>query len=209
MTWLSGTLAAAGIEVGEEELAHFAALLHASGGQPGGHAGDVDVPPQLVELWERRDLVPADHRTVYTELMRQADLPWPGIESLLYDRHWLPQAWRPYPDTSEVLTSLKERGIPVAVLSNIAYDVRPVFRHHGLDGLVDGYVLSYEHGVQKPDPEIFRRACELLGHPPGDVRMVGDSVAADGAAADVGCEFRAVPHLPVDERPAALLDAVT
>lgn len=207
-TWLSGTLAAAGIDATEAELEHYAARLHASGGQPGGQAGDVAVPPHLAKLWERRDLDLADHRTVYTELMRRAELPWPGIEHLLYERQWFPQMWRPYPDAKAALTLLKEKAIPVAVLSNVPCDIRPIFRHHELDDLIDGYIFSYEHGMQKPDPEIFRRACDLLGHAPGDVRMVGDNVTADGGAAGIGCEFRPVEHLPVSERPHALLDAV-
>jgi len=81
--------------------------------------------------------------------------------------------------------------------------------HYGLDGLVAGYLLSYEQGIQKPDPEIFRRACDLLGHDPADVLMVGDNAIADGAATAIGCAFRLVPHLPVSERPAALLEAVS
>jgi putative hydrolase of the HAD superfamily len=205
--WLRATLAEAGIEATEEEIAHYAGLLHDSGGQPGGYT-DFPVPAHLRELWEHRDLDRADHQAVYTALMRQAGLPWPGIEDLLYDRHWRAEAWLPYPDTRATLEVLKQRGIPVAVLSNIVSDVRPVFAHYGLDDFVSAYVLSFEQGIQKPDPEIFRRACDMLGQDPSDVLMVGDNVVADGAATIIGCAFRAVPHLPVTERPRALLDAV-
>ena len=45
-------------------------------------------------------------------------------------------------------------------MSNIGWDLRPVFRAHGLDAFVDAYVLSYEHGIQKPDGRLFRAACE-------------------------------------------------
>lgn len=205
--WLRATLAEAGIETTEEEIAHYAARLDASGGQPGGHS-DFPVPEHLAELWKNRDLDPESHQRVYTELMRQADLPWRGIEERLYDRHWRPRAWVPYPDTRAVLEGLAGRGMPVAVLSNIVSDVREVFAHYGLDGYVAAYVLSYEQGIQKPDPEIFRRACDLLGHDPADVLMVGDNAIADGAATQIGCVFRLVPHLPVAERPSALVEAV-
>ncbi|MGH6656192.1 MAG: HAD family hydrolase, partial [Actinocrinis sp.] len=108
------------------------------------------------------------------------------------------------------LESLRDRGAPVAVLSNIAWDVRPIFKHFGIDHLISGYVLSYEVGVGKPDPEVFRIACSLLGfaHAPRDVLMVGDNRVADGGATAIGCEFRLVGHLPVNQRPRALLDAV-
>jgi HAD superfamily hydrolase (TIGR01509 family) len=205
--WLRATLAKAGIEATEEEIEHYAGRLHASGGQPGGHS-DVSVPPHLEQLWQDRDLDHVTHRTVYTELTRLAGLPWPGIEEMLYDRHWEPLAWHPYPDTRAALESLRERGIQAGVLSNIVSDIRQVFVNYGLDALIAGYVLSYEHGIQKPDPEIFLRACEMLGQDPADVLMVGDNEAADGAATAVGCSFRAVSHLPVSQRPRALLDAV-
>lgn len=206
--WLRAVLASSGIETTEEEIAHYAGRLHASGGQPGGYT-DFAVPGELAELWRRRDLDPEAHHAVYTELMRRADLPWPGIEERLYDRHWRPEAWVPYPDARATLELLARRGTPVAVLSNIVSDVREVVAYYGLGGLVAAYVLSYEQGIQKPDPEIFRRACDLLGHDPADVLMVGDNQVADGAATKIGCAFRLVPHLPVTERPAALLAAVS
>jgi HAD superfamily hydrolase (TIGR01509 family) len=204
--WLAGTLADAGIDASADQIAYYAARLHDSG-QPGAHNGDIPLPDRLRPLWERRDLDPSAHKAVYTELMRMTELPWPGIEELLYEHHWSPDAWVPYPDARPVLENLRNRGIPVAVLSNIPRDIRPVFRHHGLDQLVTRYVFSYEEGLQKPDQEIFRRACGLLGHDPADVLMIGDSVVADGAATRIGCEFRAVAHLPIDQRPDALLNA--
>jgi HAD superfamily hydrolase (TIGR01493 family) len=206
--WLAGALAAAGIAAPPDQIAYYAARLHDSGGQPGGYSGDVPMPDRLRPLWERRDLDPSAHRAVYTELMRLAALPWPGIEDVLYDYHWRPETWLPYPDTGQALESLRRQRIPVAVLSNIPRDIRPVFRYYGLDHLVTGYVLSYEEGLCKPDPEIFRRACALLGHAPADVLMIGDNAVDDGAAAAIGCEFRAVAHLPVDQRPDALLTAI-
>jgi len=208
-TWLTQTLAEAGIEATDDQIAYYAARLRDSGGQPGGYSGDIPLPDRLQPFWQRRDLDPSAHRTVYTELMRLAELPWPGIEDLLYEQHWDPREWQPYPDTRPALAALRDRGIPVAVLSNIPRDVRPVFRFHGLDPLISEYVFSYAEGRQKPDPEIFRRACALLGHDPAETLMVGDNVIADGGATAIGCSFRAVEHLPVDQRPDALLSAIS
>jgi HAD superfamily hydrolase (TIGR01509 family) len=205
--WLIDALADAGIEATDDQIDHYAARLHDSGGQPGGYS-DITLPDRLRPLWERRDLDAAAHGAVYTELMRLAELPWPGIEDVLYERHWRPENWVPYPDTRQVLETLHQQEIPVAVLSNIPRGIVPVFRYHDLDQFVTGYVFSYAEGIQKPDPEIFRRACVLLGHDPADVLMVGDNATADGAAAAIGCEFRLVPHLPVEQRPDALLAAV-
>jgi putative hydrolase of the HAD superfamily len=115
-----------------------------------------------------------------------------------------PNAWGPYPDTVEVLATLHGRGAAVAVLSNTGWDLRPVLRGHGVIGFVDAVVLSFEHHIQKPDPRIFRLACDELGLPPEDLLMVGDDRRADGAAAGLGCGFQLVDHLPVGERPDAL-----
>ncbi|MGY5099787.1 HAD-IA family hydrolase, partial [Streptomyces sp. 900105245] len=129
----------------------------------------------------------------------------PGLHDALYERHMSPAAWSPYPDAGTVLRTLRERGVGVGVVSNIGWDLRPVFREHGLDPYVDAYVLSYEHGVQKPDPRLFSVACEALGADPRQVVMVGDSRAADGGAAALGCRVHFVDHLPVAHRPDALL----
>jgi HAD superfamily hydrolase (TIGR01493 family) len=128
-----------------------------------------------------------------------------ALAAELYERHRSPDAWRPYPDAEAVLKELRRRGVRVAVVSNIGWDLRPVFVRHGLDGYVDAYVLSYELEVQKPDPRIFRTACELLGLPPEQVLMVGDDVPCDGGATALGCSFLQVEPLPVDLRPEALL----
>ena len=117
----------------------------------------------------------------------------------------------PTPTPPRCCGALRERGIGVGVVSNIGWDLRPVFRDHGLDRYVDAYVLSYEHGIQKPDPRLFAAACEALGVDPRDALMVGDDRRADGGAAALGCAVHFVDHLPVTERPdglRAVLDLV-
>jgi HAD superfamily hydrolase (TIGR01549 family) len=137
-------------------------------------------------------------------VLADSEVSLPELHDRLYDRHMAPAAWRPYPDTAEVLSALRERGVAVGVVSNIGWDLRPVFREHGLDPYIDAYVLSYEHGIQKPDPRLFATACEALGADPRDTLMVGDDRRADGGAAALGCEVHFVDHLPVTERPDGL-----
>jgi HAD superfamily hydrolase (TIGR01493 family) len=206
-SWLRGALRMAGVDATEAEVADYAERLHESGGQAGGRP-DVTVPARLTNLWARRDLTASDHRAVYTALVEQVDLPWPGLADILYDRHYAPEAWDPYPDTAAVLELLSDHSIPVAVVSNIGWDLRTVFKAYGFDRFVSAYVLSYEVGVKKPDPEIFRIACGSLGHDPASVLMVGDDRTADAGATAIGCAFHAVDHVPVRERPDALSNAV-
>jgi HAD superfamily hydrolase (TIGR01493 family) len=201
--WLRAVLDARGSSLPEAELARYAEQLAAAGALPGG-SWPQRMPPGLAGLWENRDESAERHRAAYTGLARQVELPDPGLYDALYERHMTPAAWRPYPDAADVLRTLREWGVGIAVVSNIGWDLRPVFRAHGLDAWVDAYALSFEHGVQKPDVRLFRSACEALGKDPGDVLMVGDDEYADGGAANLGCAVHFVDHLPVEERPAGL-----
>ncbi|MFJ8884920.1 HAD family hydrolase [Streptomyces sp. NPDC102402] len=202
-TWLRAVLDSRGVIVGQADFERFTRDLTASGALPGGPPPG-RIPPELATAWAGRDLRAELHRAAYTGLARQVDLPDPALHDALYERHMSPDAWQPYPDAAEVLRGLRRDGVAVGVVSNIGWDLRPVFRAHGLDELVDAYVLSYEHDARKPDPRLFRTACALLGHDPADVVMIGDDRHADAGAAVLGCEVRFVDHLPVTERPDGL-----
>ena len=167
------------------------------------------LPPELLADWERRDLDPDLHRSVYLTAMRAAHPDVPQ-ETLVWAYELVPQArsWLPYPDTVSVLKGLRAAGLPVAVVSNIPWDVRGVFARYGVADLVDEYVLSYAEGVMKPDPKIFLAACERIGVAPERALMIGDSVEADGGATAVGCRFAMVERVPPGDRPRALVDGL-
>ncbi|MEU8888587.1 HAD-IA family hydrolase [Streptomyces sp. NPDC048442] len=202
-SWVDAVLGGPAPAAPDEDLQRYAALLEEAGAQPGGPPPR-QVPPALAGLWATRDESTELHRAAFTGLSRQVRLPHDALHDALYERHMLPAAWQPYPDALEVLRELHARGVAVGVVSNIGWDLRPVFRAHGLDPFVDAYVLSYEHGVQKPDPRLFRTALETLGQDPARVLMVGDDRTADGGAAALGCAVHFVDHLPAPERPDGL-----
>ncbi|MFI5664141.1 HAD family hydrolase [Streptomyces sp. NPDC051684] len=203
-TWLRAVLDETGLALPDEEFARAVEGLDAAGALPGGSTHQMNVPAHLAELVAARDVDASRHRAAYTGLARQVPLPDERLYDALYDRHMTPAAWWPYPDAHEVLSGLRERGLAVAVVSNIGWDPRPVFAAHGLDQYVDAYVLSYRHGVQKPDARLFTAALEELGVAPGDALMVGDDRRADGGAAELGCAVHFVDHLPADARPDGL-----
>jgi HAD superfamily hydrolase (TIGR01509 family) len=170
---------------------------------------------QVVELddehqyaWDNRDLDPALHQKVYLEVLRQSGVPRVEQAKALYDRLVDPLQWTPYPDTESVLKGTHEQGMPVGVLSNIAFDIRPAFTARGLDAYVDEFVLSYEVGSIKPQEEIFRVAVDGLGVPAEETLMVGDSEEADGGARALGCAFALVEPLPTADRPDGLFTAL-
>ncbi|MFC0527784.1 HAD family hydrolase [Phytohabitans kaempferiae] len=139
------------------------------------------VPPHLAEVFADRDLYEQAHRAAYIGLATTVGAGLDGFEEALYERLLLPEGWVLYSDTASTLIALKEAGVPVAVVSNIGFDIRPHFEAWGFTGLVDAYVLSYEVGRTKPDPAIFLRACGTLGVDPERALMVGDTPADAGA----------------------------
>jgi HAD superfamily hydrolase (TIGR01509 family) len=109
-----------------------------------------------------------------------------GIEELAYDRMIADDSWVPYPDTGPVLQELRARGIPVGVVSDIAWDIRRHVVAAGLGELIGAYALSFEVGREKPDPQLFLKACADLGCDPRRTLMVGDNPARDAGAAATG-----------------------
>lgn len=104
-------------------------------------------------------------------------------------------------DAAPTLRALRKRGKRVAVLSDIHFDIRPAFDGAGMAGLVDTFVLSFEHRVQKPDPTIFAAALRMLAADPADTLMVGDRSRYDGAAVESGITTLLLPPLTsTDER---------
>lgn len=168
----------------------------------------VDLDDEHREAWERRDLDPRLHRKAYLEILRQSGVPGAEQGESLYRRLTDPAEWTPYPDTADVLKELSGAGVKVGVLSNIAFDIRPAFTARGLDAYIDEFVLSYEVGVVKPDPEVFRILVRRLGSPADETLMVGDHTDADGGARAIGCEFALVEPLPTIERAEGLRAAL-
>ncbi|GAA2051230.1 HAD family hydrolase [Williamsia deligens] len=167
-----------------------------------------DLDPDDVRAWERRDLDPELHRRAYLAVLRASGLRVPGHAESLYERVLDPASWDPYPDTAEVLHALHDRGVPVGIVSNIAFDLRRVLARVDLDGLVAAWALSHEVGAVKPAPDLFTAALDALGVPADRALMVGDSEEADGGARALGCRFALVQPDPIPDRPRALLDAV-
>jgi HAD superfamily hydrolase (TIGR01509 family) len=186
----------------EDRAQHLMQVLTAPVG-PGTH-----LPVQLIDDWHRRDLDPEIHRRVYTESLRQAGVTEPGMAELGYERMLDPASWAIYPDVRAALERLRLAGIPVAVVSNIAWDIRPIFELAGVADLVTTFVLSFQEGSVKPDEKLFRIACDRLHVDPSDALMIGDSAEADGGAEAIGCAVEIIPALPTAERADALLGAL-
>jgi HAD superfamily hydrolase (TIGR01509 family) len=196
-----------GITVDEREVnEHVQAELMHRLTAPVGHS--VEMTPEAHHAWINRDLAPHLHREAYLHVLRESGLADDHAETL-YGRAIDPSSWTPYPDTAEVLKSLHRQGVKTAVVSNIAFDVRPAFVDLGVAEYVGEFVLSFEVGVVKPDAAIFEAALSRLGVEAAHAVMVGDSDEADGGARAVGCEFALVDPLPTSQRTDGLRRALT
>uniref|UniRef100_V5X8L3 Haloacid dehalogenase n=1 Tax=Mycolicibacterium neoaurum VKM Ac-1815D TaxID=700508 RepID=V5X8L3_MYCNE len=165
----------------------------------------VPMNTQQQHNWANRDLEPHLHREAYLHVLRESGLTGEDAAAL-YPKLVDPASWTPYPDTTAVLNGLRGNGIKTAVVSNIAFDLRPALAAAGTGA--DEYVLSFEVGVVKPDPAIFSTALQRLGVDAEETLMVGDSEEADGGAREVGCAFALVDPLPTAARPDGLRTAL-
>ena len=188
------------------DFVHWSDKLRRLGAINGSSTSE-DLPPHLVEPWDRRDLSAESHRAAYSGLSVHAGLT-PDQAHLVYERGLSPEAWSPYPDTVAVLRRLHANRIPVALVSNIGWDPRPVLEAYEVADYFRVLVLSDERGVIKPAPEIFRQACADLGIRPRRALMVGDNPEADGGAEAIGCLYHWVPAAVADRRGDELLRAV-
>ena len=114
----------------------------------------------------------------------------------IWQRDGSPGVSLPYTDVPEILGQLNACGMRIGVVSDIHYDLRPLFERCGLAHLVDAYTLSFEHGVQKPDPRLFEIALAELGIAPAEALMVGDRASRDAGGAPLGIMTLILPPAP-------------
>jgi putative hydrolase of the HAD superfamily len=85
------------------------------------------------------------------------------------------QTWfRPRDGAIETLTELRARRLSLALISMCAPDTPPMWNGSAFAGLVDVEVFSSVVGLRKPDPAIYRYACDALGVEPQDCLYCGD-----------------------------------
>ncbi len=84
------------------------------------------------------------------------------------------------PGALDVLTALRERGCKLGLVTNgFAETHHDKIDRLGLRERMDAFFLADEVGMVKPDPELFRHACRVLGSAPERTAMVGDRYARD------------------------------
>lgn len=172
--------------LGRDDRAEATARIWAAIAEAAGEPDRLDAPGVDSDV--------AAHRDAYHGVFADA-----GLDAELADALYAVEsdpAYNPFAiDAAPVLRAVARHGVRIAVLSDIHFDLRPAFAAAGLADVVDAFVLSFEHGVQKPDPRMFRLALDKLGTEPDQTLMVGDRAGPDGGALHVGMPTLLLPPL--------------
>jgi HAD superfamily hydrolase (TIGR01509 family) len=98
------------------------------------------------------------------------------------------------PGARELVADLRRLGVPLAIASNSPrYLVDDALATAGLADAFDVIVTADDVERPKPEPDIYRLACERLGVPPADAVALEDSASGVAAAKAAGLDCIAVP----------------
>ena len=89
------------------------------------------------------------------------------------------KAWELFPETKDVLSSVKKRGLILGIISNFDTRVYDVCSDLEIIEYFDSIVISSEAGFAKPSPEIFSLALDMNKVTPAECIHVGDSLEHD------------------------------
>jgi len=90
--------------------------------------------------------------------------------------------WELYSEVMDILRKLRRR-FQLGVISNFDGRLRLILEHLGISKFFSYVFISSEIGADKPDPEIFRRALNMVNLKPDQVLYIGDDPDRDWKAA--------------------------
>ncbi len=105
--------------------------------------------------------------------------PWRPVLAELYEAFSQPSLWFVFPEVRRVLDGLRQRGIPMAVVSNWDSRLPELLDRLQLTPYFASVHVSALEGVEKPAAEIFLRAAARLGVAPSACLHAGDSPLDD------------------------------
>jgi 2-haloacid dehalogenase len=127
----------------------------------------------------------------WSEAIEELCLAHPDQRDLIeaYAERWEEMLGGPIDGTVAVLAELREAGVPLYALSNWSSETFPRARElYDFLGWFDGYVISGELGITKPDPRIYVHLLETFDLEPGQVFFTDDLVANVEAARALGID---------------------
>ena len=80
----------------------------------------------------------------------------------------------PRPDALATLTTLRERGLRLGMISNASSEMSALWLESEFEPCFDAVLFSADERMMKPDRRLYLRMAELLGVEPEDCLFVGD-----------------------------------
>jgi len=127
-------------------------------------------------------------------MLEELEQPLFPFAQELYHLYWdtVLEKMQPYPGLLEWMSVLKERGISVAVGTNMTALVQyRKLERLGVSSFIDWIVTSEEAGVEKPDRRFFELCRVKSGLASGECLFVGDSPEGDAEGA-TACGMKAL-----------------
>ena len=149
-----------------------------------------DAAPRLAFPGATEDTVAALERDWWKSLVAQVFEPWSPFVRFeeyfaeLFAYFASPNAWTLYPEVLETLTSLKERGLILDVISNFDSRLVRILDGLGAGAQFENIFVSSRVGYAKPDGRIFNAALSCHGLAPAQALHVGDSEINDLSGAN-------------------------
>lgn len=159
-----------------------------------------DLPTEATDLIAAALSERGSKGVVFDRIVDEWSVASSGAEIWAAYRARMPQLVRCSPEDKEALAELRAAGWHIGIASNgMADNQEGKIRSTGLAELIDGWVVSGEAGIRKPDPRIFRVLAQRLGCAL-EGWMVGDSLEHDimgGMAAGLRTAWIAPPDASV------------
>lgn len=146
---------------------------------------ELDARVQLVSRIEEGAFGTEPHiwQEYFVSLMAGSGVPGDLLEAVgerIRDAHRESHLWTWFdPGTVPALQQLKDAGYRMAVISNADGRVEGLMETAGIRDFFEFVLDSELEGVEKPDTEIFQRACRRMGVEPGESLYVGDLYPVD------------------------------
>ena len=105
----------------------------------------------------------------------------------MYFDHWVDMMGDPIPGMEELVRDYKQRGYGVWGLTNWSAETLPLVRDdYPVFKLLDGYVVSGQEKVVKPDARLYRILLERFGLKAEECVFIDDNPANTAGAEAVG-----------------------
>ena len=138
-------------------------------------------PGAFLPGWRRTEEARATGKLTFEETMEQLmkthGLYTPELHSQVVSKRLTIQAdcfAHLHPAVIPMLRGLKERGIQIGLITNCFSEEAKLIRESELFAFFDAPCLSWEEGIRKPDPAIYRICLKKLGLPAENCLYVGD-----------------------------------